>query len=74
MTPKYPEIEVELIGQDGNAFAILGNVMRAMRQAKVPNTEIDAFLLDGRTPREVVSEDPEAVVTLALSGLMQQGS
>ena len=30
---KYPEIEVELVGQDGNAFVILGAVRRAMRNA-----------------------------------------
>ena len=30
---KYPDIEVKLIGQDGNAFAILGAVMKALRRA-----------------------------------------
>lgn len=28
--PKYPEITVTLIGEDGNAFSILGRVRRAM--------------------------------------------
>ena len=28
---KYPEINVELVGQDGNAFAILGRVGKAMQ-------------------------------------------
>lgn len=31
--PRYPDVEVELVGQDGNAFAILGAVTRALRQA-----------------------------------------
>ena len=31
MTVKYPEITVELIGQDGNAFAILGAVHKALK-------------------------------------------
>jgi len=30
---KYPEIEVQLTGEDGNAFAIMGNVCRALRRA-----------------------------------------
>lgn len=33
MAAKYPDVEVELCGQDGNAFAILGRVARALRQA-----------------------------------------
>ena len=41
--PKFPDIEVQLSGEDGNAFAILGRVRRAMRCAGLPNTEIDAF-------------------------------
>ena len=30
--PKYPTIEVQLTGQDGNAFAIMGEVTRAMKR------------------------------------------
>lgn len=41
---KYPEITVKLVGEDGNAFAILGNVQRAMRRGGVPKEEIDEFL------------------------------
>jgi hypothetical protein len=41
---KYPEIEVELVGHDGNAFAILGRISQAMRRAKLPKTEIDEFM------------------------------
>ncbi len=43
MTPKHPEIVVRLTGEDGNAFAILGAVLRAMRRAGVPAAERDAF-------------------------------
>jgi hypothetical protein len=46
VTPKYPEIEVQLVGQDGNAFAILGNMQEALRKGGVPKVEIDAFLED----------------------------
>ncbi|AWY05079.1 hypothetical protein SEA_PLATTE_100 [Microbacterium phage Platte] len=42
--PKYPNIEVELSGQDGNAFMILGRVQRMMRRGDVPAEEITAFV------------------------------
>lgn len=45
-TVKYPNIEVELIGQSGNAFAILGAVSKALRRGGVPKDEIDAFMAE----------------------------
>lgn len=42
--PKYPEIEVQLSGQDGNAFAIMGNVSGALRRAGVPKAEVDEYV------------------------------
>lgn len=44
MQPKYPEIEVQLSGQDGNAFAIMGAVSTALRRAGVPKEEIDQYM------------------------------
>lgn len=41
--PKYPEITVELVGKDGNAFNILGICRRAMKHAELPESEIEAF-------------------------------
>jgi len=41
---KYPEIEVELIGQDGNAYAIMGTIQTALRKANVSKEEIDEYL------------------------------
>jgi len=35
MDIKYPDIKVQLIGKDGNAFAILGAVGKALRNAGV---------------------------------------
>ena len=32
---KYPEVEVELVGQDGNAFVIMGAVSKALKRADV---------------------------------------
>jgi hypothetical protein len=41
--PKYSEIRVKLVGGDGNAFAIIGSVIQAMRGAKLPDEEIKQF-------------------------------
>ena len=43
MDPKYPEIEVQLSGEDGNAFFIIGRVSKALRRADVPDEEIEEF-------------------------------
>ena len=42
--PKYPDISVELIGQDSNAFNILGICRRAMTKNRLPQSEIDTFM------------------------------
>ncbi len=34
---------VRLVGEDGNAFAILARVRRAMKDADVPRETVDAF-------------------------------
>ena len=41
---KYPEITVQLSGQDGNAFMILGLCKRAMERAHLPQEEINQFM------------------------------
>lgn len=40
---KHPNITVPLVGEDGNAFAILGRVKRIMRRAGLPDSEWEAF-------------------------------
>lgn len=42
-TPKYPHVEVQLTGTDGNAYAVLGEVQRALQRAGVGQVERDAF-------------------------------
>ena len=46
MTPKYPNITVEMVGQDGNAFAILGRCRKAAREAGLRDSEINAFVTE----------------------------
>ncbi len=41
--PKYPDITVQLSGEEGNVFAIIGRVTKALRQGGVSNNEIDEF-------------------------------
>lgn len=41
--PRYPHITVELVGHDGNAFAMLGRVRRALARHGVPHPEIQEF-------------------------------
>jgi cobalamin biosynthesis protein CbiG len=43
---KFPHVEVELVGRDGNAFAILGAVTKALRRANVSKEDIDAYQAD----------------------------
>jgi hypothetical protein len=38
MEIKHPEITVQLIGNDGNAFAIMGAVSKALRRAGIDPT------------------------------------
>jgi len=45
---KYPNITVRLVGNDGNAFSILARCTREMRRAKLPTSEVDAFLEEAR--------------------------
>jgi hypothetical protein len=41
-SPWY-DLDVQLTGGDGNAFAILGGVQKALRRAGVPAKEISRF-------------------------------
>lgn len=43
---KYPkhDIYVKLIGENGNAFNIIGKVRKEMKRNEIPNNEIDKFI------------------------------
>ena len=40
---KYPNVVVQLVGTDGNAFALMGQVVKGLREAGVPSTEHSKF-------------------------------
>ena len=40
---------VELVGHDGNAYAIMSKVQRALKRAGVPKNVIDEYLRDSRS-------------------------
>jgi len=47
--PKYPNIKVQLTGNDGNAYAILGSVSKALRKNNVSQEEIDEFMTEAQS-------------------------
>ncbi len=40
---KYPQIKVQLTGNDGNAWSIMGSVSRALRKGGVSAEEIKKY-------------------------------
>jgi len=40
--PKYPEVEVQLVGEDGNTFAILGRCKKASK-GKISDEQFEEF-------------------------------
>ena len=40
---EYPNIKVQLSGEDGNAFFIIGRVRAALKKGDVPYSRIDEF-------------------------------
>jgi hypothetical protein len=41
--PKFPDVTCRLVGTDGNAFSVIGRVVRAMERAGVSAEEIRHF-------------------------------
>lgn len=40
---KFPKVKVKLVGEDGNAFSIMGRVVEAMRKTKCSDEDIKAY-------------------------------
>ena len=43
MSVKYPEVHVQLSGNDGNAYAIMGAVQSALRDAGAPAQDLKKY-------------------------------
>jgi hypothetical protein len=41
--PKFPDVHVQLSGEDGNVFSIIGRVRRALRKGGATADDIEAF-------------------------------
>ena len=39
-TPKYPQVNVNLVGEDGNAFSTLGRCRQAMKSSGIYTEEL----------------------------------
>lgn len=44
--PKYPQVKVSLVGESGNAFAILGATTKAMKRAGLSKEQVDEYRAD----------------------------
>jgi len=44
--PKYPEVSVQLTGENGNAFVIIGTVTAALRKGRVPEEQIEKYMAE----------------------------
>ncbi len=45
---KYPHVRVQLVGQDGNSFMVLGLCQRAAQKAGLSKAEIDEFFKEAQ--------------------------
>lgn len=43
MSVKYPNVKVKLVGNNGNAFALMGLVSKALKSAGVTSSEVSEF-------------------------------
>ena len=44
--PRFAQVQVQLSGHDGNIFAIMGRVIRALRKEGATQSDIDEFIAD----------------------------
>jgi len=44
MNVKFPHVKVKLVGEDGNAFAIMGRVQKAMREGCCREKDIERYV------------------------------
>lgn len=44
--PRHPEVEVQLIGGDGNAFSVMGSVAGAMKRAGLSKDVVEDYMAE----------------------------
>lgn len=49
MTPKFPEIQVQLVGNDGNSYSIMARVSSAMRRNGCSEEDVKEYLRDSKS-------------------------
>ena len=60
MKKPSPKPTVKLIGQDGNAFSIMGNIKRALKRSGADKEYIDKYI------REATSGDYNHLLTVSM--------
>ena len=58
--PKYPNVVVQLTGEDGNAFNVMGVVARSLREAGIPKAEVACYM------KESMASDYDNLLMTAL--------
>ena len=57
--PLFPNVKINLLGPDGNAYAIMGIIARILRQMGKPQSEINEVL------KEMMSSDYKHLCEIA---------
>lgn len=60
MPPRWPDVEVRLVGENGNAFHIVGRVSQALKRAGASKAEIERY------QQEATSGDYNHLLTITL--------
>lgn len=47
--PKFPNAKVKLVGEDGNAFAIIGRVRRALKKAGASEEQVEEYTREAKS-------------------------
>lgn len=58
---KYPQLHMRLVGEDGNAYSIMGRLFHALRKGGVSSEEIKAVMDD------CMSSDYDHLLRVAIS-------
>ena len=66
ITPKHPHINIDLIGEDGNAFSIIGRVTRTMKRRGLSH-EVSEFV------KEATSGDYDNLLTTVMRWFTTDG-